>query len=277
MRQIFKKKKIRAFFTCTILLIIGILVYEFLWGKLFPFSPVIIGFSKYELPEATVYIQNGAKYKDFTGLDSLIRQVEKFHEWKFLHNPKIFLFRDNESYWHRSFTKGLFVTYYDRIFVTPTAISEVSEGKISMNIFLLHELSHSLIHQHLGLTKFNKFPKWLIEGVAVYSANQMGTSIYPGKQETYKLIKQGYFLPPEIFRTNEEKKFNLNLENKIGFLYSEFACIVDYMIDSFGKEKFIVYLKQLCDNPDNDEVFKNVYGIDFETFIYNFRNNVDSE
>jgi hypothetical protein len=77
-----------------ILILIGILTYEFLVGKLFPFSPVIIGFTKHELINTIIYVQNGADYTDFQRLDTLTPSIEKFHELKFKKEPEIFIFKD---------------------------------------------------------------------------------------------------------------------------------------------------------------------------------------
>ena len=70
-----------------------------------------------------------------------------------------------------------------------------------MPIYTKHELSHVLILQNKGIFSESKYPKWLLEGIAVYSANQMGTSFDPGKEETYKSIAQGNFMPPFDFKT----------------------------------------------------------------------------
>jgi len=254
-----------------LILFIGIVGYEFLFGKLFPFTPIIIGFTKHELTHTVIYVQNKNKYNDFVKIDTLIPKVESFHELQFKDKPKIFIFNDNSSYIQRSLSaRPRFVTYYNRIFISPWALKESFEDKISLKIFMQHELSHALIHQHSGLFNANKYPKWLLEGIAVYSSNQMGTFNYPSKQKTYELINQGYFLPPEYFRTSKEKEIKLN-SNGVSFLYAEFACIVDYLVHTYGKEKVIQYMKEISKNTDNDKVFKEVYGIEFSQAMQNFK------
>jgi predicted SprT family Zn-dependent metalloprotease len=267
------KRKIKLSIVGLILILFGILSYEFLCGKLFSFTPIIIGFSKHELPNTIIYVQNGNGYNDFVKIDTLIPTVENFHESKFLYKPKIFIFKESSSYIQRSLsTKPRFITYPNsRIFISPWALKESFENKISLEIYLRHELSHSLIFQQSGIINAYKYPKWLLEGIAVYSSNQMGTFNYPSKQETYILISQGHFMPPDYFRTNNESKINLDMGNSIGFIYSEFACIVDYLVVTYGKEKFISYMKILSENTDNNKVFKDVYGVDFLKEIQNFK------
>ena len=59
-------------------------------------------------------------------------------------------------------------------------------------------------------------------------------------------------------------------------MYSEFACIVDYLILIYGKEKLILYIRKLSNNPDNNKEFKKVYGLEFSKAIQNFNNIVNA-
>ena len=264
--------KIKITLTGIALISFCVIVYLFLWGKLFPFSPVIIGFSKHELSNTVVYVQKGAEYSDFSRIDKLTPDVETFHELKFIKKPRIFIFRDKESYLHRSISKARFCAFPGgSLVISPWAIQEDREGKISLEIYVKHELSHVLIFQHKGLITALMYPNWLLEGIAVYSTNQMGTSFYPGKEETYHLMNQGNFMPPEYFKTKKEDKVPLNVKYRVTFMYSEFACIVDYLVNSYGKEKFLVYMKSLLKNNNHDKVFKEVYGMDFKDFLFNFQ------
>ena len=154
----------------------------------------------------------------------------------------------------------------------PWAVKEALDGKISMPIYIKHELSHTLLYQHMNtITAYFFYPRWLLEGIAVYSSNQMGTSFYPDKSETYKYIQQGIFMPPEYFDTKKEDEIKLNVKYKIAFEYSEFACIVDYLIKQYGREKFSLYITQLLDSWHPDKVFEDVYKVDLNTCIDNFK------
>ncbi len=258
-----------------VLIFAGLLIYELLWGKLFPYSPVAISFTKHELPHTIIYIQDGAKYKDLVRLDTLIPAVEHFHELKFKHKPDLFIFSDSISFIHRSLSDARFCVYYNsRLLISPWALREALEDKISLEIYLRHELSHSLIHQYSGIINAYKYPKWLMEGIAVYSSNQMGTSLYPGKDETYELIRGGNFMPPKYFRTSNEHKVKVALKNSVTFMYSEFACVVDFLIETYGKEKFLIFMQKLTLNPKNDAIFREIYGIDFSEFSLSFKRHV---
>jgi len=269
------RKKVRLSLFFILYLIIGFLIYSFLFGKLFPYSPIIIGFEEYELANVVVYTQKGAEYTEYARIDSLIPGVEQFHELQFKRKPKIFLFGTNRSYFSHTTTRARFCAFFNgNIVVSPWAQREAIADSISMETYLTHELSHSLLHQHAGIIRALKYPKWLLEGIAVYSSNQMGTSWYPSKEETYQYIRQGNFMPPDYFKTKKEDKIELDVENRIPFMYSEFACVVDYLVAQYGKEKFLVYMKRLLKERDNPIVFKEVFGIDFDAFLKGFQETV---
>lgn len=262
-------------------MVVGFVIYSFLFGKLFPYSPIIIGFSKYELTNTIIYIQKETKYIDITDIksvDALIPVVEDFHDLKFIRKPRLFIFKDSNSYFNRSVSRARFcVLYNGDLVLSPKALKEVESGKISLDIYLRHELSHSLLYQHSGIIRASQYPAWLLEGIAMYSSNQMGTSWYPSKDETYNYIRKGNFMPPDYFKTSKEEQIKLDVKYRNTFMYSEFACIVDYLVEKYGKEKFMLYMKKLINNTNHDKAFKEVYGIEFRECIQNFRQSIKSE
>ena len=78
-------------------------------------------------------------------------------------------------------------------------------------------------------------------------------------------------MPPDDYNSDKEDKVQINVKNRIAFIYSEFGCIVDYMITIGGKAKFLNYMKTLLHNNNHDQVFKDIYGISFDKFIINFK------
>ena len=270
------KSKMKKILIGIIIVVFGFLGYLFLFSKIFTFSPIIIGFTKHELTNTIIYVQKGADYNDFTRIDTLIPAIENFHDLKFTQKPEIFIFRDSLSFIKRSFSKARFSAYPSgRIIISPWALNEDRQGIISLEIYVRHELSHVLIFQHKGILAELRYPKWLLEGIAVYSTNQMGTSFYPSKDETYHTITQGNFLPPFDFKTKREDNVKLNVKYRITFMYSEFACIVDYLVVNYGKDKFLIYMKSLIKSNDHDKIFNQIYGIDFKEFLIDFRQFVE--
>ncbi len=268
-------KKLKYSIAIGFLFIIGLTAYCFLFGKLFPYSPIITGFSKIESEKTVIYIQNGAEYHGLKDMDSFLPFVEDFHDLKYLKKPRIFIFKDKKSFYQRSIAKTRACTYYNGdIVISPLALKEAENGKISLDIYLKHELSHSLLHQYSGIIRASQYPAWLLEGIAVYSSNQMGTSWYPSKEETYNYIRKGNFLPPEYFRTKKQDQIKLDVKHRMAFVYSEFACIVDYLIKLYGKDKFLSYMKEFTVGNKHDNVFKRIYKIEFNKCIQDFRESI---
>ena len=125
--------------------------------------------------------------------------MEDFHQLKFKKRVKIFVFNSDKEYTRHSGMKTRFVTFplYGRIFVSSKAKKESEEGKIHLDVYLKHELSHSLLYQNMSLYRSCYYPGWLLEGIAVYSANQMGIDGYFTEKETFDKIRKGYFLNPD--------------------------------------------------------------------------------
>ena len=270
------KIRIKYFALSLFLILFIVIIYMLLWGKLFPYSPIIIGFGKYELNNTIIYVQQGAKFNEFTRLDTLTKSVESFHELKFINKPKIFIFKDNESYYQRSISKARFCAFSSgALIISPWALKEDKQGIISLDIYIKHELSHILIYNYNGFLAEFKYPSWLLEGLAMYSVNQMGTSFYPSIENTYKAIREGNFMPPQYFKTNKEDEIKINVKYKIAFIYSEFGCIVDYLVKTFGRKKFIKYIKALLDENDNESQFNKVYSRDFNEVISEFKEYVN--
>jgi hypothetical protein len=270
-----KKKAISFLIIAAVVAVLAVLAYLLLFGKLFPHSPIVLGFEKHELQRVVVYVEKGAMFNRFQEIDSYIPMVENFHTLTFRKKPRIFLFGSRKTYADRSLSKARFCAFYNGdIVVSPWAQKEASEGLISMEIYLRHELSHSLIYQHAGILNAFRYPDWLLEGIAVYSANQMGTSWYPSKEQTYSYIRNGDFMPPRFYKTKKEDQINIVARPRTPFMYCEFACIVDYLVNRYGKDKFLAYMKELLSGGNHDDVFKTIYGIDFDQCIRDFKKSV---
>jgi hypothetical protein len=270
-----KKRTVKGLLLALAALISVVFTYELLWGKLFPFSPVMIGFSKHELKNTIVYVQSGAEFSEYAIIDSLPPMVEQFHELKFIRKPKIIIFNDKDSYYRQTTTKARFCAYpSDVLVVSPWAMQESRDGKLSLEIYLRHEMSHILLYQYKSFFSKLSYPHWFLEGIAMYSASQMGTTYYPSKEETYRLINAGNFLDPRDFHTSREDKVKLDVPYRAAFIYSEFACIIDYLIDNFGRDKFLTYMKKLTKENNHDKVFREVYEIEFGQFIENFKSHI---
>jgi len=244
-----------------------------LWGRLFPFSPVIVGFSKHEGDKEIIYAEANVHFDNLAMVDQCIVSVEQAHGLAFKHKPEIFLLKTPAKFQRLTGSTVRFKTFpvYGRVFVSPHAIEEADKGLISLPIYLKHELSHSLLFQHMTLYRFFKYPTWLLEGIATQSSGMMGHAWYPDKNATYDLIREGNFLPPRDFGTRNEGATPLKAPNKAAFLYSEFACIIDDLMDNYGREKVLAYIKALLNESDDLELFRAAFGQTFDDYLSSFQ------
>lgn len=268
-------RRMAVIFGVTCLVVVSGLVYELVWGKLFPFSPVMLGFDCQELSHVVVCSEDDNPFGGFEWADELPVGVERFHELKFQTKPRLFFFAREDTYARRSLSKARVCAFFNgAVVVSPRVQREDSEGLLSLEVYLTHELSHSLLYQNMGLGRKLGYPRWLMEGVATFSANQMGTYLYPSQEETYALIRNGNWMPPEDFETVREDEIALNVENRKPFIYTEFACIVSDLNTRFGRHAFLGYLKRLLEEPDNDAAFQASFGVGFDEYLAGFRERV---
>ena len=117
-----------------------------------------------------------------------------------------------------------------------------------------------------------------MEGLAVYSANQLGVDNYLSKQETYDKINKEIFVEPKdwgtLLTTKGETVEAYNSKDKYFFIYSEYGCIVDDLIEIYGKEKFIFFVKESLKADQFYVLFKETYKRDFAAYLTDFKNRV---
>ncbi len=247
------------------------------WGRLVPFSPVVVGFSKQERDKAFMYTETQPPPADPAMIDRCVVEVEQAHGLAFRHKPEIFFMKTPAAFRRLTGSGTRFKTFpvYGRIFVSPQALEEADQGLISLPIYLKHELSHSLLFQHMSLYRFCRYPSWLLEGIATQTSGMMGHAWYPDRKTTCQLIREGNFLPPRDFGTRNEKAAQLKVTSKAAFLYSEFASIIDDLIENYGQEKVLAYVKGLLTESDDSKLFRATFGLDFDDYLSSFRQRVN--
>ncbi|MBN1534846.1 MAG: hypothetical protein JXA20_19400 [Spirochaetes bacterium] len=248
-------------------------LYSAFCGRLFPYSPVTPGFQSRTVGRAVVYHRGHCGLERLDRLDELMAQVERFHDLGFRRPVGIYLCGSDDEYRRYTGTGARFVAFprYGRLFVSRRAWEDARRGDIDLDIYLRHELSHSLIYQQMGVLRALRLPRWLLEGVAMAGAGQVGTGIYPSKDEVFALIRQGYFFHPDDYGTvidsRSERTHAFPLENSIAFIYSEFGCIVGDLISRYGNDRFHRYLRGMIRGGEQGEVFRETYGTGFEEYL----------
>lgn len=263
--------------------VIIIQVYLFAYGRLLPFSPRLIGYDKISIGNVRIY-----KHADqsipptICAIADNLSDLEKSHRLKF-NRPVDIILCSSENEQRRingTDIRARCYPIYGRIVLSDKLLNESAENKKNLYIYLKHELSHTLLFQNLSLAKsFYYFPRWLIEGMAVYSSNQFGIDNYNTRKQVAETIKDGHFFRPEWLNgplQNEPKEAQqFPVPDKAFFFYSEFGMIVDDLIATYGEDSFQAYFhKLITDNSPDSKIFLETFGISFEQYLNEFQKRI---
>ena len=272
-----KLKKIKILGTAILVVCLTLVGYSAAYGRLIPYSPVIVGFEKKTYNKATVYYHKGYELPSLEEIDTFIEENENIHGIKYRRNVDVILCESDQEKKRitGSFVRAQSFFIFGRVVISRRLQDEAIAHEKPFGMYLKHELSHSLTHQNLSLLRTFNFPAWLDEGLAVYSSDQVGKAGYFSQQEVSEQLSQGFFYHPNWWPQPlqkapiESKKFKL--KNKFHFIYSEYGCIVDDLINTYGRNRFIGYYHQLLKNEENEKVFQDVFGISFSDYLEEFK------
>ena len=104
-------------------------------------------------------------------------------------------------------------------------------------------IKHELCHCFTNIVAGSFHPRWISEGVSLYAANQLSNYQKPEGFE-------GFF---------DDKDKNL---------YRESGYAVELLVNSYGKQKLIDFLR-LLKNKKSPKAFKEVYGVSLSYKIFN--------
>lgn len=177
-------------------------------------------------------------------------RMEEFWTWD--KRTKIYLFKDKQEY--KRVTKqpdwsaGGADTYKHEIY------SYLYMDNF-FNVVLPHELAHVIFRDYVGFDK--KLPLWLDEGIACYMEKgqrmerMMIAKVVIKNSEFMTVdvlskVKRGGIFMPEIF-------------------YAESASLIDFLLKTYGKDKFLEFCRRLRDlkyRETWEKAFKAAYKID---------------
>lgn len=260
--KIISKKRI--FFLTLILLII---MYLF-WGPLFPWNPLKPGYTKIESEKVTVYIKDFEDENVIYKIDEILQEEEKFHGLKFNEKFKIVVLGKESNMkrylpWMKGSGYSVKLGFLNLIYIGPNA----RKSQYGIGVFLKHEISHLLIHQNVSSNEKNfEILKqgWLGEGVATY----FGGPHYYDKKEFIEIWKGRGLRFNKLYEENP-----LEMDRSMFRLkYTYYRFFVDFLIESFGLDKFQAYLKSYTSNPSNYKIiFDEVYNEHLNELLRKFK------
>ena len=255
-----------------LLVILVVLVYGFLFGPLFPYSPVKFGFSKLELKRGTVFYPKETRLSDdYFRLDSLISETETFHKLRFKKNVKVIVCATRGQYKRFSTQSAHACAMLTGtiIYINPG----IKNTGRDLTGFLKHELSHAILYQNTSIFKALRFKSWLREGLAVYYGNPH--HYYNVGKFLELSVDKGYF-----FDALDEKAKIDNIPESIRYfyVYGEYRSFVEYIVNAYGLEAFWNFTHAYIKNPKSEkQLFKDVFGTNLVDTFNSFRKTIESE
>jgi hypothetical protein len=118
-----------------------------------------------------------------------------------------------------------------------------------LETILPHEMAHLIFREFVGYG--TPLPLWLDEGVSsLMESDQSKQHLFLART----LAKSGIFIPlPKLTRIVRE---GLVMP---GVFYAEAASVIEFLLQKYGKEKFVDYCRKLRDNKNWELSLKEVY------------------
>jgi hypothetical protein len=123
-------------------------------------------------------------------------------------------------------------------------------GEVSYDT-LVHELTH-VVTAVAGDSAFGSMPAWLDEGTAVYAQDDKGG--YEDAVES--ALRRGNVLTIQEITTAPGEP------EKVGLFYGQSWSIVQFLVDSYGEEKFGELFAEVKAGELMDDALQTVYGFD---------------
>jgi len=211
-------------------------------------------------------------------LSDVVSAEEEYHGMSFGSKPEVFFCKDDAEFRRLSGGKARFNAINGRLFVSQRAQEDARHGRIDLRTYLTHEMAHCLLQQHMSLLRSAKMPRWLMEGVAMDCAGQVGVGVYPAKSEVYQAVAQGIFCEPADFGTvlcgEKGTAISCSLTNKTAFFYSQFGCMVEFLRSSYGTQRYQAFLRDVVESRslNVEKSFETVFGGNLGDEIARFKN-----
>jgi hypothetical protein len=250
-------------------MIVLFVIYHFLFGRLFPWSPIQFGFKQVHFSKVIVILPKESSLpKELENIDDFLFETEQFHQLQFQKPIKVILPETHNQYTRFSSARALACALQSGtiVFLSP----DIPKEKRNRVDLLKHELSHVLLFQHTGIYKSFKLPDWFREGIAIYYGNPRDN--YVGEAFTKAAVDEGYFF--NILNAKEEIQ-KIPLKHRYRFLHSEYLCFMEYLIETFGIDTVREYMKSLLKAPEEEFLlFRQIFDVELQEVLETFSEDV---
>ncbi len=171
----------------------------------------------------------------------------RFDFWSWDNRAKIYLYKDNTGYHSTGLAaewSGAMVNIKKR-----TIITFVGQQGFFDSV-LPHELTHIIFREFVG-DKIN-LPLWIDEGVA---CSQEKSNLKERLKFAKNLVTEGVYI--SLSKLNAIQGATLVVPN---VFYAESASLIIFLLEDYGRDKFLDFSRGLRDGGDWQETLQNTYG-----------------
>jgi hypothetical protein len=250
-------------------LFVIVLALAFVFGPLLPWSPFKAGYQLTRYSNADIFSHSSNdQLADYANIDRMMQEAEAFHRMKFLRRVKVIACKswgDCERAFamvKRQNAGGVTLAIGDVIYITP----RLKERNLSVEEFLRHELSHTLLSQHTTIRKSLTITEqgWFSEGLAVPFARQKAYLSEAEFLEQASATDVAKFIDPaQMHRSSHDWDAR--------FAYTAQRFFIEYLKRRFGADRFQEFTVHYPDDPnDYCGLFSQVFQVPFSEAIKEF-------
>jgi len=199
-------------------------------------------------------------YKEGSGsyLNQVVTNAEKYYKsitdylglrrldfWTWKKRCRIYLYTNKGQY-----LSNVDTNYWakGRVHVIKKEIVTYAKEEEFLEYTLPHELGHIIFRETIGFDK--KLPLWLDEGVAVLQEKDRSKYLNTAK----KIIGTKNFVPLyELSKVRDYEKVPPVV------LYSEAASLVSFLLEEYGRRRFVKFCRRIRDKDDWEKALLKVY------------------
>jgi tetratricopeptide (TPR) repeat protein len=139
---------------------------------------------------------------------------------------------------------------------------------------LAHEYTHFILNR---ITEF-KYPLYLHEGTAryydtLYRSTTPLCFVIGNLNLLLEAKKKNEIIP---FEKMKGSLVYLDSQQQVELAFAELSTFVEYLINNFGEEKFIEFVKNYK-NYDKEELYKKIFGVEFKNIISEWYKSIDKK
>ncbi len=198
-------------------------------------------------PFAKEVLRRSENYYNHIASDLGYARYSDFWQWE--NRVKIYVYSTKLGYQNASDQPGWSEGMAD---YAHKQIITYRQSKDFLEALLPHEIAHLIFRDFVGFK--GQIPLWLDEGIAQWAE--------PKKRDLSKRIALVLLQKKEVIPLRDltaVKSLDGKSEQKIRFFYMEAVSVVDFMIRTYGAQRFTDFCRQLRDGKNLDEAIKSAY------------------